>query len=137
MDCKGPQITVQSSLNRLFIRKRKWLVPFVEKMAITLIIAGTELELRVVLITLTTYLASTVAKEVIPQIIAGSKITKDGSGDQNLQIKLTLRSLTIQDPSRLGYLKISNLVLQEHCKKNRKGKWYLGNTCSRHMTSDK
>ncbi|XP_009628611.1 uncharacterized protein [Nicotiana tomentosiformis] len=29
---------------------------------------------------------------------------------------------TIQDPSRLGYLKTSNFVLQEHRKKNRKGK---------------
>ncbi|XP_033515569.2 uncharacterized protein [Nicotiana tomentosiformis] len=35
----------------------------------------------------------------------GSRIAGDGSGDLNLQIKLTLSILTIQDPSRLGYLK--------------------------------
>ncbi|XP_019263929.1 PREDICTED: uncharacterized protein LOC109241630 [Nicotiana attenuata] len=64
-------------------------------------------------------------------------MTDDGSGDPNLQIKLTLTILTFQDPSKLGYLKISNFVLQEHLKKNRKGKWYLDSACSRHMTGDK
>ncbi|XP_070046540.1 uncharacterized protein [Nicotiana tomentosiformis] len=106
-------------------------------MAIVLIIAGTELELKVVLLTLTAHPTPIVVKEVTSQIIAGSKTTGDGSRDQNLQIKLTLSSLTIQDPRNLGYLKRSNLVLQEHRKKNRKGKWYLDSACSRHMTGDK
>ncbi|XP_075103736.1 uncharacterized protein LOC107759434 [Nicotiana tabacum] len=96
---------------------------------------GTELELRIILEMSTTHLAPTVAKEVTPQIIAGSKTTGGGFGDQNLQIKL--KNLTSQDPSRLGYLKISNHVLQEHHKKNRKGKWYLDSACSRHMKGDK
>ncbi|XP_070019975.1 uncharacterized protein [Nicotiana sylvestris] len=71
------------------------------------------------------------------QKFTSSRTIGDGSGDLNPVVKLTLRNLTIQDPSRLGYLKTSNFVLQEHHKNNRKGKWYLNSACSRHMTYDK
>ncbi|XP_075107183.1 uncharacterized protein LOC142180148 [Nicotiana tabacum] len=69
--------------------------------------------------------------------IAGLRTIGDRSGGLNSLVKLTLRNLTFQDPSRLGYLKTSNLILQEHRKKNQKGKWYLDSACSRHMTGDK
>ncbi|XP_070031796.1 uncharacterized protein [Nicotiana tomentosiformis] len=79
-----------------------------------------------------------VENSIIPLIIAGLRTTGDRSGDTSPLVKLILIALTIQDPSRLGYLKISNFsFLQEHHKKNRKGKWYLDSACSRHMTGDK
>ncbi|XP_075098897.1 uncharacterized protein LOC142175799 [Nicotiana tabacum] len=106
-------------------------------MAIVLNNAGTELEQKKVLETLIVHHVFIVVKGVIPLIVAGSRITGDGSGNLNLQIKLTLNILTIQDPSKLGYLKTSNFVLQEHRKKNQKGKWYLDSACSRHMIGDK
>ncbi|XP_009593492.1 uncharacterized protein [Nicotiana tomentosiformis] len=65
------------------------------------------------------------------------KNNKRWSGDPSPLVKLIFRTLTIQDPSRLGYLKTSNLFLQEQQKKNRKGKWYLDSVCSGHMTCDK
>ncbi|XP_070033067.1 uncharacterized protein [Nicotiana tomentosiformis] len=76
---------VQSSQIKLLITRRKSLVLFVVKMAIVLTIAGIELELKVVPVTLTAHPAPIV----------------------------------------------------EHRKKNRKGKWYLDNACSRYMTGDK
>nr|XP_009607015.1 uncharacterized protein LOC104101271 [Nicotiana tomentosiformis] len=59
---------------RMLITRRKSLVPFVVKMAIVLTIAGTELELKVVLVTLTTHPAPIVVKEATPQIIAVTKL---------------------------------------------------------------
>ncbi|XP_075086522.1 uncharacterized protein LOC142169186 [Nicotiana tabacum] len=47
----------------------------------------------------------TVKNEVTLLIIAGLRTIGDGSGDLNPRVKLTLKNLTIQDPSRLGYLK--------------------------------
>ncbi|XP_075096218.1 uncharacterized protein LOC107782049 [Nicotiana tabacum] len=59
----------------------------------------------------------------------------DGFGNQKV---LNLVTLTLQDPDKLGYLKESNhLVLQEHHEVSCKGKWYLDNACSSHMTGDK
>nr|XP_016485315.1 PREDICTED: uncharacterized protein LOC107805756 [Nicotiana tabacum] len=41
-----------------------------------------------------------------------------------------------EDSSELGLIADEG-TSEEHRKKNRKGKWYLDSTCSRHMTSDK
>ncbi|XP_070039821.1 uncharacterized protein [Nicotiana tomentosiformis] len=106
-------------------------------MVTTLTNAGTKLEQKKAMKISIIRCVFIVKNVVTPLTIASSRTTGDGSGDLNPFVKLTLRNLTIQDPSRLGYLKISNLVLQEYRKKNRKGKWYLDSACSRHMTGDK
>ncbi|XP_075096504.1 uncharacterized protein LOC142174582 [Nicotiana tabacum] len=61
---------------------------------------------------------------------------KDGFGNQKTILNLAI--LTIQDQSKLGYLKESNhFVLQEHHRISREGKWYLDSACSSHITGDK
>ncbi|XP_070025821.1 uncharacterized protein [Nicotiana sylvestris] len=56
----------------------------------------------------------------------------------NQKIILNLVILTLQDLSKLGYLKESNhYILKEYHRISRKGKWYLDNACSNHMIDDK
>ncbi|XP_019241868.1 PREDICTED: uncharacterized protein LOC109221891, partial [Nicotiana attenuata] len=67
--------------------------------------------------------------------MARGETSEDGFGNKKI---LNLVTLTHQDPSKLGYLKESDhLVLREHHRVSRKGKWYLDSACSSHMTCDK
>nr|XP_009785510.1 PREDICTED: uncharacterized protein LOC104233766 [Nicotiana sylvestris] len=57
-------------------------------------------------------------------IVFISLIFQNGFG--NPKMMLNLVTLTNQNPSKLGYLKESDhYALQEHYRRNRKGKWYL------------
>nr|XP_009597507.1 uncharacterized protein LOC104093463 [Nicotiana tomentosiformis] len=49
---------------------------------------------------------------------------------------MSMKEDSNEDSSELG-LMVDKGTSEEHCKKNRKGKWYLDTACSRHMTGDK
>ncbi|XP_070031850.1 uncharacterized protein [Nicotiana tomentosiformis] len=112
---------------------KDWDALIVVKMATTLTSAGTESEKKGILKIQKLRRIFIVENLVTLLTVAGSRTTGYGSGDLNSLVKLTLRNLTIQDPSRLGYLKTygGTITFGDKSKRNiiGVGKVPLSSTC--------
>ncbi|XP_070014785.1 uncharacterized protein [Nicotiana sylvestris] len=129
MACVNPPVTVLSGQTRRLTSQLKKDQPELSPLVLTLtkdLKVGEKLRVTTVTKVGINILFVTFVKQTF----------QDGFGNQKTILNLAI--LTIEDQSKLGYLKESNhFVLQEHHRISREGKWYLDSACSSHITGDK